>query len=618
MKKNNKNLILEISTIQRLMTGKLILEQWGSIIDDVIKIGSKIAGKLPDNVDNLISRLSKVANEEDAIKILADIAKQSDEMAGIIVPKIMLTISDVERKTINDIKTLYKNGIADGLDPDTAKSSAENWVNQNVKTKFDGVKDIIKKDILDYIDNVARKSPPTPKPIVDNPKPKNITDVAGQNWEQIVPLTSDELTKLEKLYRQKGLGQSFFRSMRQFSQTITDMFTKQVELMDETLSLMKTLDETENAAQKTDILKRIGDNIRNLTKSDVDNYKIIDEWIDTNVPDYKLKRKLEGIEGYQKAAKIFDGGALKTWKENYKGLKDRRTSMMIQANSMLNPLSWFPGIMRRKFGDSGGYGAQVAKKWLTFVKGPEYGEFRRFLYSGQTQKWKGIGDFMKEFGIIPGLTNVAKEFAWSYISLAVMYAFVDYVTDILGNQVRNVEYLNDYGFVQNQIKSYDEHINKENTNINTPTKSAIGFLNFLGDMGNYSMDYFKDLDVVIPGLADDFWNFWFGVRNDNISEENADKLNKQGEKLKEQIKTAQKKLENTNDTTSEIDIEKDIKPVVPCLFEGGWDVSLEKVDGKETYVTHNSDWSEKYYLDVVKNNNITTVYYQDTNQNPCK
>lgn len=101
-------------------------------------------------------------------------------------------------------------------------------------------------------------------------------------------------------------------------------------------------------------------------------------------------------------------------------------------------------------------------------------------------------------------------------------------------------------------------------------------------------------------------------------------LTEKVQKLKSEIKpfkiTDNKPTEipNTNDTTSEIDIKKDIKPVVPCLFEGGWDVSLEKVDGKETYVTHNSDWSKKYYLDVVKNNNITTVYYQNTNQNPCK
>jgi hypothetical protein len=72
-----------------------------------------------------------------------------------------------------------------------------------------------------------------------------------------------------------------------------------------------------------------------------------------------------------------------------------------------------------------------------------------------------------------------------------------------------------------------------------------------------------------------------------------------------------------NITTSEINIEEDIKPVVPCLFMGGWDVSLVNVDGRETYVTHNSDWTKKHYLDVVKNNNTTTVYYKGTNKNPC-
>lgn len=74
---------------------------------------------------------------------------------------------------------------------------------------------------------------------------------------------------------------------------------------------------------------------------------------------------------------------------------------------------------------------------------------------------------------------------------------------------------------------------------------------------------------------------------------------------------------NTNETTSKINIKEDIKPVVPCLFTGGWDVSLVNVNGKETYVTHNSDWTQKYYLDVVKNNNTTTVYYKGTNKNPC-
>jgi hypothetical protein len=179
----------------------LILEQFTELIDDVLVFAGKLTGKLPDNVEQLISKLSKSATEEETIKIFADISKSSDELAQIIVPKIMATISDVERKYINDFKLLIQDAINNGMDVDRAKASAEDWVEKKVKTKFEGVKDLIKKDLTDYADNVAKKvntpkpKPSTPKP--STPKPNNITDITGQSWESITPLSPDELKKLE-------------------------------------------------------------------------------------------------------------------------------------------------------------------------------------------------------------------------------------------------------------------------------------------------------------------------------------------------------------------------------------------------------------------------------------
>ena len=66
-----------------------------------------------------------------------------------------------------------------------------------------------------------------------------------------------------------------------------------------------------------------------------------------------------------------------------------------------------------------------------------------------------------------------------------------------------------------------------------------------------------------------------------------------------------------------INIQTDVKPVVPCLFTGGWTVELTTLNGIPTYVTHNADWSQKYYLDITKKDNVTTVYYQGTTQYPC-
>ncbi len=166
MRQNNKILIKEISHLQKLMTGRLLLEQLATLVDDVVNYAAKLVGKVSDDVERLVARLSKASTEEEVMSILADIARSSDDMADMILPRVMSTISDVERKTINDIKKLYKDALENGeIDESYAKSSAETWVNQNVKTEFDGVKDLIKKEITDYIDDVAKQvNPPKPKP----------------------------------------------------------------------------------------------------------------------------------------------------------------------------------------------------------------------------------------------------------------------------------------------------------------------------------------------------------------------------------------------------------------------------------------------------------------------
>jgi hypothetical protein len=133
----------------------LILEGFTDLIDKVLKYADNFAGKLSDDINQLVLKLKKAATEEETIKILADMANSSDEMASIIIPKIMSTISGVRRKYIDDFKLLLKDAVNEGADSTKLKTLAEDWVNKNVKTQFNGVKDIIKKELIDYIDNVA-------------------------------------------------------------------------------------------------------------------------------------------------------------------------------------------------------------------------------------------------------------------------------------------------------------------------------------------------------------------------------------------------------------------------------------------------------------------------------
>jgi hypothetical protein len=548
--KQNKILISEIARIQELMTGNLILEQWTKIVDDIIEYAGKLSGKLPDNVDNLIKKLGTVATEEETLKILSDIANQSDEMAQIILPKIMSTISDVETKSINDFKSLIKQSFDDGLDPERLTASVDDWVNRNVQTNFDGIKQIIKKDLYDYVDGITQKQTPSPKPTT-KPKPKTKTDVGKQTWEDITPLSDDELRNLEKLYRQKGLGKSFFRLMRAFSQEVMDMFKSQYKLMDETLSLIKSYN-IASATQKTDIGKKIGDNLKLLTNKEADNFTDINNWIETNVLDYKLKSKIKDLKGYKRAGAIFDNKAFVDWLGEYKQFFTRRRNLTTQMNSLLNPASWFGDNITKWKKDGGN---AYLNKWKALISGQEFGELRRWAATGQTQKWSGIKKFKEDFGFLPAIGNVTKEIAWTYVRLAAIYTIADYLSDLFGNFVRDWDYINQNWWIVKQINSYDEHSEKINTVLEND--KAKGYEIFLKKLGLYGLEEIKELGLAIPGFSDEFgvllgiintkgWSKQFFEKAEKVANDVKDKTKKEIDRITKEGK------EVTTSLTSDI------------------------------------------------------------------
>jgi hypothetical protein len=570
--KNNKILIYEIAKMQKLMTGTLILEQFIDLIDDVLKYAGKLAGKLPDNFEQLVLKLGKAATEEETIKILADMAKYSDEMASIIVPKVMSTISDVERKYINDFKLVLKDAVENGMDIERLKASTDNWVNKNVKTQFDGVQDIIKKELTDYVDDVAKKvdKPKPPTPPTPKPNPKSMTDIGGQSFESITPLSPDELKKLEKMYRKKGLGQSYFRAMRIFWKSVEDMMTEQTKLMDETLSLIKSYAIPGNSFQKSDILRRIGDNVITLTQRDKENYRLINQWIIDNVPETEQifgqpfvpgpKEQIKGVDGYMSAARIFDGKALDEWKKTYKGLKERRTQILSQLNSILNPASWSKGVMKSKFGTetTTSYWLLVADKWKQIIYGPKFAELRRYILTGQSQSWKGIEDFRKEFGFLPAIGTVAKEYLWNYVALSGILASIDFMTDYLG-AVSQTKELPDFSkeWLKNQAESWDQHINPEKVNNTTKVeKSVQGGLELVGDFLKYLTDEAVELDVVIPGVIDDILFMYYVSRNDEATEEERKNALTKGEVAFKKIKSAMVNIETKSKNIVKSGIDK--------------------------------------------------------------
>jgi hypothetical protein len=537
----SKLLITEVFRLQKLMGKSLIVEQFVAVADDILEFIGKISGRLSDETIELSKKLGQAVTEEEVIDALSKLVKSNKEIANYIIPKIMSTLGDAERKSITDAKLALQKLIRNKqITPEAARKMANNWVDKYVRTQFDGVNDIIKKEFIDFIETEIRKVN-TPKPKIN---PKTITDVAGQSWEDIQPVSATQLKRLEQLYRQKGLGKSFFKSLKIFYQTVIDMMTKQYQLMDETLSLIKSLDTVENAAQKTDIAKKIGDNIQLLTERDMDNYLIIDEWVTTNVLDYQLKSKIKDLPGYQKAGALLNPETLATWKKTYGDFWTRRGKLFTQVNSILNPFSWFGDNIAKWEGTSPN--AKRWTKWKSIIKGPEFVELRRYAKLGQTQSWEGIKKYADQFGEIPAVLNVSKELAYSYVALSAVLAFTDYLTDLFGNVVRNVPYVNQLAVIQQQILSYNQHIKKEG--LGTGVESVEGYANFFKDLGTYYLDEFQDLNVAFPGLIDDFGVFWGLIRDFNFSEEDVKKIIVQGEKVKKEAKKAQESVVKSADT----------------------------------------------------------------------
>jgi hypothetical protein len=554
----NKTVISELNRIKELMGKPLILEQvWKPFANDVVKFVTKNLNRqtITPNIEKLIKDLTKSDNDKEIIGIISKLIDESDEISRVLVPKILSTLTDVETAWISNFRRDLKKRIVDKtITPEYIPKYIDAFISQKVKTNIDEIKNILKKDLIEYAKNVknsidsATDVTPLPK------KPTTITDVVGQQWENIKPLSNEEILELEKTYRKKGLGKSFVSAMRLFGQNVIDMMTKQFKLMDETLSLIKTASIEENSAKKLDILKRIGENMKTLTQRDLDNFAIIDEWIDMNIDNYKFKVKIKNLDGYTKAASLFDNTTLKKWKESYKSFWDRRSNLLKQTNSMLNPASYFKPIMKKRFGQDGnGYWGQVANKWMAFAKGPEYAELRRYILLGQTQDLSGIKQFRKDFGFLPAVANVGKEWVYSYVALAAMLGFVDYVTDIMGNVVRNFSYVNDNLWVKEQIESYDKYIMPDESESKVE-KAIKGYGFIFGDLLNYTWDELKDLSTAFPGVMDDFGQLFYNLRNGEVSKEDAEKIEAQGNKLKKDIKDEMVTIEaKPSDVVNDID-----------------------------------------------------------------
>jgi hypothetical protein len=470
-------------------------------------------------------------------KLFGEVVAQNSQVVNNIYKKLMQDVVDNTGETEQVwIKTL--------VDQASGGKTVTEILNDLNGEEDIFLNEVLTQKILKKIrDFESGKFTPEVKKTVTSMK-----EAGGQSWEDIPPLSDDELLKLEKLYSQAGLGKSFKMAKEAFLNDVDGMIKRQYVLMDETISLIKTLSSNTNAISRVDVETQISNNIKRLTQMDAKNFKRINEWIGVNIPkdpaSREIRTKILKLKGYQRAAAIADNTALTEWKNSYKGLLARRAALRKQLNSMLNPASWFGHNMDKWKKDGGN---AYLNKWAAFFKGDEFRELKNWAQTGQTQKWSGFNKFRQDFGFLPAIGNVTKEWVYAYIRLAITYTITDYLSDLFGHFVRNFEFVKKHNLFQDQIRSYEEHFDGNGSD--SENKMAAGYGMIAEKLGLYGLDELKEMSTAIPGLYDELGLLFYWMNTSDISEDDIKRAEEDAKRIRDNAKT---EMEKQKDRTKDV------------------------------------------------------------------
>lgn len=300
--KSKKTLSEEVFRMRVLMETKLINEQWKAIADVVISLSDEL-GDLVSRFSDDFQKLRTAATDEDAIKILANLAKKDERFANEIIPRVYDAMPPGVLDEINKVKDKFikmkQEFPKTVIDDDVIEDSIRAIDTGN----FSELRKLIIKDIKDAINGVVREMPtPKPKP---SPGPDNkIIDQMEsifEKWDSISPGTLS--------IKDKALlvNETVFRGLRaKLNWTINNLMNRnQNQLLkseEKIVGLLKqaTDDLLRNAKPSPQLFKVIDAEIDALRgQLDLDKtvvYDLIRKEIDKVVPGFKGSKIVEKLK----------------------------------------------------------------------------------------------------------------------------------------------------------------------------------------------------------------------------------------------------------------------------------------------------------------------------------
>jgi hypothetical protein len=436
----NTKLLTEIGRLKQLMDLKILNEDIlpKSLIDDLAKkiesiVGSKwkfISKEFENNVNKLkkYSTDTKTLTDDELATVIGNLIDESDEVSNYFIPKILNSLPDQVKLSIDKLKNSLKDYSKKPLATlDKAKKSIEDTLNNPQIAQFSSnkLKSIIKKDLNDFVENEFRVSTKIDPSVV-----KKTENFIKYKPEQIPNhITTKEIKQLNRLNR------GFFAKLQRIRQSVLDFFTSAEKITDDTIRLINSYDNLD-ANQKTDAFARIQENILTLTQKQKAIFKDIDNWIQKEIYPYnsKLANELRSTNNWRTAESVFDGTWLKKYKEDFKGYGDRRKAMLKQLNQVFNPFSWTIKKSKKFAGpESDSWVAIWKDKWSKIIGGEEFKEFRSDFWFGHTKSQKQLESIATAKGWPKALLEIPKEWIQFYASITAAIAAYEMITGLISD-----------------------------------------------------------------------------------------------------------------------------------------------------------------------------------------
>jgi hypothetical protein len=306
----NKILLEEISRIQELMGKPLINEQWTTIAKLVTNLGDEFAELTAKYADDF-TKLANATTDEEAIKILAKLSNAERKFADEIIPHVMKALPDDVTTEIGSIISGAEQQLKAGVNRQIVNNMVEKRLSA-IKTQFDEIKTIIRKNINDSLDGYKPPTPkpPTPEPPVDNTLKAKMKKTF-EAWDELAPgtLSSKDYVLLNDLW---------FRGLRAKINFLLNNLMNQFKggtekSMEKIVGLIKRISQAgEDFEEKKIIFKALDSEIEALRKNEdfakEQVYKVISDEVDKKLgmgKGYKLVEKLKANDPLSEKAQSY-------------------------------------------------------------------------------------------------------------------------------------------------------------------------------------------------------------------------------------------------------------------------------------------------------------------------